>query len=136
LDKEINRRAQSIASKTAAKLQSADGKTSKKLSKGQQKRKKAAAAAASTKWRDKSSQDPFVEETISGHIKFDVFADAYKKTDDWSKKREAHDKLVQTGKKKASDAPELYKWDRWKGKFACLLCRKTGHTQDHERCPA
>ena len=88
------------------------------------------------KWLDKSKVSPFTEETISGHIKFDVFADAYKKTDDWSKKREAHDKLVQTGKKKASDAPELYKWDRWKGKFACLLCRKTGHTQNHERCPA
>ena len=80
---------------------------------------------------------PFTEETISGHIKSDVFSDAYKnKIDDWSKKREAHDKLVQVGKKKASDAPELYKWDRWKGKFACLLYRKTGHTQDHERCPA
>ena len=140
LDREITRRAQSIASKTVAKLQSADGKTGKKLTQGQKKRKKAAAAAAAAtkdgKWLDKSKVSPFAEETISGHIKFDVFADAYEKTADWSKKREAHDKLVQTGKKKASDAPELYKWDRWKGKFACLLCRKTGHTQNHERCPA
>jgi hypothetical protein len=140
LDKEINRRAQSIASKTVAKLQSADGKTGKKLTTAEKKRKKAAAAAAAAtkdgKWLgDKSKVSPFAEETISGHIKSDVFSDGYKnKTDDWSKKREAHDKLVQAGKKKASDAPELYKWDRWKGKFACLLCHKTGHTQDHERC--
>ena len=45
LDKEINRRAQSIASKTAAKLLFADGKTGKKLTPSEKKRKKAAASA-------------------------------------------------------------------------------------------
>jgi hypothetical protein len=79
LDKEINRRAQSIASKTAAKLQSANSKKGKKLTQGEKKRKKVAAAAASSEWRDKSRKDPRVEETISGHIKFDVFAGAYTK---------------------------------------------------------
>jgi hypothetical protein len=55
---------------------------------------------------------------------------------DWKKKRAAHDLKVQKGAAKASDAPELYRMDRWQNKFACLLCRKTGHTQDNARCPA
>ena len=138
LDNEINRRAQSIASKTAHNLQSADGKT-KKMTKGEKKRAKLAAAAANggtTPWKNKSGVDPRSEETISGHIGADTFSGGYKKTPDWSTKRAAHDKLVQNGTKKASDAPELYRYDRYKGKFACLLCRKTGHTQDNERCTA
>jgi hypothetical protein len=50
----------------------------------------------------------------------------------WLDKRDAHDKLVDAGKKTASDAPDLYRLDRWADKYACLKCRKTCHTQD--RC--
>ena len=135
---QVFRRAQPNASKTAHNLQSADGKT-KKLTKGEKKRARLAAAAANggtAPWKNKSGVDPRSEETISGHIGADTFSGGYKKTPDWSTKRAAHDKLVQNGTKKASDAPELYRYDRYKGKFACLLCRKTGHTQDNERCTA
>ena len=102
LDKENNRRAQSIASKSKHKLLSANGAKiqEKKLTKSQKKRKKAAAAAAkgeSAPWRGDSSKsklDHFIEETISGHIGVDTFAGDRNNIEDRSTKRVAHDKLV------------------------------------------
>ena len=102
LDKENNRRAQSIASKSKHKFLSANGtkRQEKKLTKSQKKRKKAAADAAkgeSAPWRGDSSKsklDSVIEETISGHIGVDTFAGDHNNIEDRSTKRVAHDKLV------------------------------------------
>jgi hypothetical protein len=153
INREINRRAQAIVTKqqrkNQAKLAAAAGFTSDgvALSKKQKASiNKANLAALQKDWSGKKGKgakaDPRESIAIGGFVNADKhFSAGYAEgtrghVPDWKKKRAAHDLKVQKGAAKASDAPELYRMDRWQNKFACLLCRKTGHTQDNARCPA
>ena len=151
IHREINRRAQALQTKiqrkNQARLAAAAGFTSdgKALTAKQKASiKKANLAALQKDWsKSKGAKaDPRESIAIGGYVNAEKhFAVGYAEgtrghVPDWKNLRAAHDLKIQKGNAKASDSPELYRMDRWQNKFACLLCRKTGHTQDNIRCPA
>lgn len=84
------------------------------------------------KARNKGRGNPTEEKVIPSYATVKTAFEKLYDDSGWLAKRVAHDKLVDAGTKKASDAPHLYRLDRWDDKYACLQCKKTGHTQD--RC--